>query len=109
MMVSTSLMMGDMSESVASRSRSRTSSPCSVSLTSEMRKPEAASARTRCVASPLRSTTSMAPAALAPEGHEEVAQHQVDGDLAEERVVDGRVADGREQVDVRQPVAPREQ
>ena len=39
MIVSTSLMMGDMSESVASRSRSRTSSPASVSLTSEMRKP----------------------------------------------------------------------
>jgi hypothetical protein len=61
-MVSTSLMMGDISESVASRSRSKTSSPCSVSLTSEMRKSEEAPWRTRFEASPLRKMISMAPA-----------------------------------------------
>src|SRR5438128_1610177 len=50
MIVSTSLMIGDISLSVARRSRSSTSSPCSVSRTSEIRKPDAASCKTLCVA-----------------------------------------------------------
>src|SRR5438046_3126675 len=97
MIVSTSLMIGDMSLSVAKRSRSKTSSPCSVSLTSEMRKPDAASCSTRWVAS-----------AFAPQRHEEVAQHQVNRDFSEERVVNRRLAVGREQVNVRESVAASE-
>src|SRR4051812_24780435 len=42
---------------------------------------------------------------LAPQGHEHMPQHQLDGNLAEERVVNRRVADGRQEVNVRQTVA----
>src|SRR6266581_4172502 len=90
MIVSTSLMIGDISESVASRSRSSTSSPCSVSLTKEMRKPEAASCNTRCVASQRQKL---------------VSHHQVNRDLIEDRIVNWRILVGRQQIDKRQTVA----
>src|ERR687889_690681 len=108
MIVSTSLMIGDMSESVASRSRSRTSSPCSVSRTSEMRKPEAASCNTssQCAREFVETLEigwichrDVQAFLISLQRYELVPDHQIDRNFSKEIVVDGRFAIVRQKID----------